>query len=103
MVAPSGGSAGIRDRGPLEAALYRPLAAFSGQELFPSVRNHPFVDGNKRMAAVLMITLLRLHGLDLVADDDRAEEALVGLASGSIDLDTFTGWVLRNTVPNDRL
>lgn len=45
------------------------------------------------MAAVLMIMLLRLNGLDLGADDDAAEEAIVGLAAGPTDLDAFTGWV----------
>ncbi len=50
------------------------------------------------MAAVLMITLLQLNGLDLVADDAAAEEAIVGLAAGTIDLDTFTAWVLRHAV-----
>lgn len=80
-----------------------------GGELFPSVihkaaalanavvQNHPIVDGNQPVAAVLMITLLRVNGLDLAADDDTAEEAFVGLAAGTIDLDAFTAWVIKHT------
>lgn len=104
----SGGAPGIRDHGLLESALARPLASFGGQRLYPTpvekaaalahgvVKNHPFIDGNKRTATVLMITLLRFNGLDLVAGDGNVEEVIVSLAEGQIDLKTFTSWLEAN-------
>lgn len=67
----SEGSAGVRDQGLLESAVYRPQAAFGGEDLYPDlfskaavlghsiIKNHPFVDGNKRTGFEAMRLLLR--------------------------------------------
>ena len=77
-----GGSAGLRERGGLEAALARPQMTFAGEDLYPDVEskaaavmhslvmNHPFVDGNKRTGAAVAELFLNLNGVELEADDD---------------------------------
>lgn len=74
-----GGSTGVRDHGALSAALVRPFQTFDNKELYAPLiekaaallesllMNHPFIDGNKRTAYVLMRLLLMRHGLDLKA------------------------------------
>jgi death on curing protein len=88
-IARYGGVSGIRDGGTLEAAVSRPYASFSGQEMFPGpfakaaalmesvIQRHPFVDGNKRTGTASAVYLLRRHGYRLagVTNTD-----LVGLA-----------------------
>lgn len=68
-----GGASGLRDEGLLEAAIKQPFATFDGVDLYPSVeekasrlafgiiRNHPFVDGNKRTGAQLLIVFVRMN------------------------------------------
>ena len=75
IIARSGGQVGLRDEGALESALAQPLVSFAGQELYPSiaekaaalcfshVRNHPFVDGNKRIGHAVMMVFLNPHVL----------------------------------------
>ena len=90
-----GGSAGLRDLGLLESALAMPEASFGGQYLHPTVlemaaaylfhlvKNHPFVDGNKRIGLITAIAFLGLNDLRLVATEDELVELVVGVASGS--------------------
>lgn len=75
----SGGSHGLRDIGLLESAVARPQASFGGQNLYPTLflkagalvhsllRNHPFVDGNKRTAIYSAMTFLELNGCRFIA------------------------------------
>lgn len=89
-----GGSDGIRDLGLLQSALAMPMAGFGGQYLHPTlpemaaaylfhlVKNHPFVDGNKRVAAAAANVFLILNGLTLAGDQD-AYADLVLAAAGS--------------------
>lgn len=74
-----GGSLGIRDLGALESAIFRPHATFGGIDLYDTpakkaaailesiVKNHPFIDGNKRTGYVLMRLLIMDNGLDIDA------------------------------------
>lgn len=91
-----GGASGVRDAGLLESALARPqqLAAYGEDpdlvELAAAytggiVRNHPFIDGNKRTGFVLGIMFLELNGLRFGADEAAATQAVLGLASGSLN------------------
>ncbi len=108
ILATTGGAPGLRDRGLLESALSSPFATFGGQDLYPEaigkaarlahaiVQNHPFVDGNKRTAAVLMIAFLRLNGLDLSASDAETEEIFVGLANREVSPEGFSEWLGRH-------
>jgi death on curing protein len=109
VVAEHGGSIGIRDRGLLESALARPINAAHG-EPSPDVpelaalyaiavsRNHPFVDGNKRVAYVLLETFLELNGYTLPVEDAEAIAMMWSLAAGDETDATFVAWVRENAV-----
>lgn len=91
-----GGTSGLRDAGLLASALAAPQASFGGQLLntgFPEiaasylvglVRNHPFVDGNKRTAYAVTATFLRLNGLRLGMPQDAKFELVLGVAEGRL-------------------
>ncbi len=103
QIAEHGGGAGLRDRGLLVSALDRPKnsAQYSGADIFTLaalyaigiIRNHPFVDGNKRVGAVLLDVFLELHGITLTATDGELVEAILGVASGALSDEAFTAWV----------
>ena len=105
VLAATGGAAGIRDVGMLESALAQPKAAFAGQDLhrtlaekaaalcFSLARNHPFVDGNKRVAHAAMETLLVLNGFELHASVDEQERLMLRLASGEMTRDELATWL----------
>lgn len=108
QLAEHGGPSGVRDRGLLESALARPqqLAAYGGIEVDASAlaaayaygmaRNHPFIDGNKRTAAVLCEVFLELNDFLLVAEDADLYPVFLGLAEGSIGEDELTAWLRRH-------
>jgi len=89
-----GGDSGLRDRGLLESAVSMPQSAFGGQDLhsglaekaaayhFHLCANHPFVDGNKRVAVTVAEVFLLINGHELVCDDEEIEELTIGVASG---------------------
>jgi death-on-curing protein len=78
---------------------------FDGRELYPTlieqaaaigfslVRNHAFVDGNKRIGHAAIETFLLLNGLELVATVDEQEKVVLGLAEGRLKRDAFTEWL----------
>ncbi len=84
----TGGGEGLRDRGLLAAAVNAPLASFGGVELYPGVRekaarlgfalmdNHAFLDGNKRIGLLAMLTVLSLNGIPLPPSEGLAELVL---------------------------
>ncbi len=91
-----GGSPGVRDLALLESAVAAPEASFGGEYLhatlpeiaaaylFHLAQNHPFVDGNKRIAAASMVMFLYLNDADLDCDEDGLVELTLGVASGRI-------------------
>jgi death-on-curing protein len=105
QLAQHGGSAGVRDLGLLASALARPqnlfayaqtppdLAALAASYAFGLVRNHPFVDGNKRTALVVLRTFLRLNGRDLVATQEEKYRAVLALADGQMSETEFGDWI----------
>ncbi|MGA7241973.1 MAG: type II toxin-antitoxin system death-on-curing family toxin [Terracidiphilus sp.] len=104
-----GGLQGVRDLGLLEAALARPknLFAYSEETLSiaqlaacyakGNVANHPFVDGNKRIAFTVSVTFLRLNGLKLNAPKEERVLKFWALAAGDISEDQLSEWFARNT------
>lgn len=96
-----GGSPGVRDPGLLESALYRPqtgyyrdLAEMATALLESLLMNHPFVDGNKRMAFFGTDVFLRLNGWRFHVDPEPTHDFLVGrLESGDCDLEHLLPWV----------
>lgn len=103
QLAEHGGPAGVRDAGALESAMMRPrnLAAYGEPDAaalaaaygFGIARNHPFVDGNKRTAAVIMETFLMLNGHTLTASDAELVVAVLALAAGELSEDELADWV----------
>ena len=93
---------GVRDAGLLESALARPrnladygepdIAALAAAYAFGIARNHPFVDGNKRTAAVVSETFLMLNGYRLEASDAELVVAFVALAAGELSEDELADW-----------
>lgn len=102
QLAEHGGSEGIRDAGALENAMARPLnlaaygkpdcAALAAGYAFGIARNHPFVDGNKRTAAVVSETFLSLNGYSLTASDAELVVAVLALAAGELSQDELADW-----------
>ena len=107
QLAEHGGGAGVRDPGLLESALARPLNLFAyGEPSLPKLaasyafgiaRNHPFVDGNKRTAAVAAELFLGLNGLDLTADDVELVRVFLALAAGEVTEEELAAWIDRNS------
>jgi death-on-curing protein len=105
IIEATGGTAGIRDRAGLESALAQPRMTFGGAELyadleskaaalaFSFIKNHPFVDGNKRIGFAAMDAFLRLNRFKIVATAVEIEQTIVGVADGSISRDALTDWV----------
>ena len=105
QLAEHGGATGIRDEGLLESALARPrqlhtygqptpdLADLAAATAFGLARNHPFVDGNKRMAAVACEVFLVLNGATLSAEDHELYPLYLGLSEGSLGEADFAAWL----------
>ncbi len=104
QIAEHGGRTGLRDETVLESALARPRQRFRYDErtTLPHLaaalciglaRNHPFVDGNKRVALLATFTFLALNGLELKADESEAAEVIESVADGSLDEAALAAWV----------
>ncbi len=104
----NGGLHGLRDAGSLESALGRPLHRWHYGEAkdladcaasygFGLAKNHPFADGNKRTAFVVMATFYELNGSELNATEVDAVAVMVGVADGSITEVRLAAWLRDNT------
>lgn len=97
-----GGGVGVRDTGLLDSAMARPqnlavygrpgAAALAAAYAYGIARNHPFVDGNKRTAAVVSETFLMLNGYRLDATDAEVVVGFLALAAGELSEDELTAW-----------
>jgi death-on-curing protein len=107
LLALHGGATGVRDRDLLESALVRPRQHHSYAKtsdviemaaLYTAgiVRNHPFVDGNKRTGFVIGVLFLELHGFDFTASEADATQAVMAPAAGTLDEAAFTAWLREN-------
>ena len=72
------------------------IAALAAAYAFGIARNHPFVDGNKRAAFLVMVTFMGKNGIDFVVAEDIATAAILALAAGEIDEDGLTRWIRDN-------
>ena len=101
-----GGPHGVRDLGLLESALFRPQTGYyrdiaeMATALFESLlMNHPFVDGNKRVAFFATDVFLRLNGWKFQVDPDEAHCRLIGLLEqGSCDFEHLLPWIRESLV-----
>lgn len=109
QIAEHGGSEGLRDEGLLSSALDRPqnlfayskpspdLAALAAAYAFGIVRNHPFLDGNKRTGLIAARTFLLLNGVDLKASQDEKVLIFLQLAEGVLTQEELADWI-RNRI-----
>jgi death-on-curing protein len=100
-----GGASGVREEGLLKSAIERPFAGFGESELYETpvekaaaivesiVKNHPFVDGNKRTGYVLMRLLLMQSGKDLQATQDEKYDFIISIASGQLAFPEIVAWI----------
>lgn len=110
LVAETGGSAGVRDEGLLESALSAPFQGFGGVDAYPSiqqkaarlgyglVKNHPFVDGNKRIGAHAMLVFLALNGIELEYTQRELADIILQVAANKADYDTLFHWLVFHEV-----
>lgn len=108
-----GGAAGLRDSGLLASALARPeqlnaygedvdLFDLAGAYAAGIVKNHPFVDGNKRTGFVVCILFLEVNGFRFNATEEAAAEAVLALASGALDSTGFTRFLRNHTTADSK-
>ncbi len=112
LLAEHGGSAGLRDGGLLESALNRPIHFFAygkpnlfdlaAAYAFGLCKNHPFIDGNKRVAFVAAVSFLDANRIELTAGEMEAKVMMEGLASGDRTETEFSQWLEENSVSGKR-
>jgi death on curing protein len=108
QLAEHGGSPGVRDVGLLSSALARPQnqVAYGDPSVFDLaaayafgiIRNHPFMDGNKRTGFLAAYVFLDLNGWELMAHEDEAVAAVLALAAGEIQEAGFSEWLKTNSI-----
>ena len=109
LIAESGGIDGIRDTHLLDQSINSPFHTFGGQYLYPTiqamaahlafslVKNHPFLDGNKRIGTLAMMTFLERNGHPVTCTDDELEWLGWGLADGSISEPELLDWIISHS------
>lgn len=104
LLALHGGAAGLRDQGLLESGLARPrqhhayadtpdMIEMAALYTAGIVRNHPFVDGNKRAGFVAGVLFLELNGFEFTASEEDAHQAVLALAASTLDETGYTAWL----------
>jgi death-on-curing protein len=107
QIARYGGSPGVRDPGLLEAALFRPQTSYyadlieEAAALWESLaQNHPFIDGNKRVAFAATYTFLAINGMRITADAEAACDFIAGLyEANDFTFENLATWLRANVVP----
>jgi death-on-curing protein len=101
----SGGEEGIRDLGALQSALAQPRMTYGGEELYPSLaekagvlaysllKNHAFVDGNKRIAHAAMEVFLVMNGYEVRARVEEQEEVMRAIVAGKMKREELVAWI----------
>lgn len=99
-----GGIAGVRDRGLLESAIAQPQQSAFGEDLFKDIpekasaycfylcSNHPFLDGNKRIAAAAALTFIRLNGYDIHVTQEELYETVMKVANKKLSRENLANW-----------
>lgn len=107
LLAEFGGLDGVRDAGMFDSALVRPrqqfaydkrdLAALAAAYAFGLVKNHPFIDGNKRIGFAVATLFLELNGLEFTATEVDAVLQTLALAAGALDEAGYAAWLRQNS------
>ena len=110
LVKETGGSSGLRDAGLLVSSLESIFQTFGGDELYPTIEekgawlafsliaNHVFVDGNKRIGMLSMLTFLEVNGIMIECTDDDIIAAGLGTASGRMGYDSLLEWIHQHEI-----
>jgi len=105
-----GGAIGIRDEGMLSSAIERPYASFGGEDLYKTpfekaaailesiIKNHPFVDGNKRTGFISCGALLLREGYEMIASETVAYDFVIKVASSHLDFDEIVTFIESNSI-----
>ena len=108
LIAEIGGVDGLRDEGMLESAMNAPFQSFAGEEVYLSlqqkaarlcfglVKNHPFIDGNKRTGTHAMLVFLALNGIELDYTQEELSGVILSLAAGEIGHSELLRWVIEH-------
>lgn len=108
LIEATGGSKGIRDEGMLESALMNPYQSFGGIELYPSiqakaaqlcfgiVKDHPMIDGNKRLGTHVMLVFLALNGYELSYSQKELSDTILLLAAGKLQSEDILQWIIEH-------
>lgn len=111
VLADSGGRPGVRDFGAIASAVAQPRLSVGGRDAYPTliekaaalgyslIRNHGFVDGNKRIAHAAMEVFLVMNGVEITATVDEQEQFMLFLAAGEVSRDGLAAWLQSNTIP----
>lgn len=111
LIETTGGSHGVRDLGALQAAAARPQATFDGQDLFADpfakaaalmesiVKDHPFVDGNKRTAITAAGILLRHNGYQITSSQEELYDFTMAVATGVLVDRDVEHWLRHHCSP----
>lgn len=106
-----GGNPGIRDKNLLDSALNQPEATYEGNYLHNTLmkmaaaygyhlcKNHPFVDGNKRIALVAMDIFLQKNGFEIIASEKETYKMMIRLSTDKLTKNELTKWLENNTTP----
>ena len=104
----TGGSHGFRDEGMFDSALAAPLQSFGGIDFYPTIeqkaarlgygliKNHSFIDGNKRIGTVAMLTLLSLNGIELDHTQEELSGIILEVAAGTREYEDLLEWVIKH-------
>lgn len=104
-----GGSSGIRDTGMLKSAIGRPFATFGGEDLYPDinlkgaaliqsiVKNHPFIDGNKRTAFTSALIYFEMNSYLLKVDQGEVVDFMLRVANENLSVDEISSWLKKHS------
>jgi len=104
-----GGSKGLRDIAGLEAALARPHMTFDQQDVYPTaadkaaaifeslIINHPFIDGNKRIAYLLLRTTMLDDDIDIIASQEDKYDMAIAASMGNLNFDQIKDWIIKHS------
>ena len=108
LIDETGGLDGVRDEALLDSAINAPFQKFGGDDLFPTVqqkaarlcfgiiKNHAFIDGNKRIGIHTMLVFLALNGIEISYTQKELYQTILDLASGKLELDSLTHWIIEH-------
>lgn len=110
LIKETGGADGIRDEGLLESALSAPFQSFDGIDSFPSIqqkaarlgfgliKNHAFVDGNKRIGVHAMLVFLALNGIEIEYTQEELSAIILKVAAGDCSFENLVKWVVDHQI-----